>query len=196
METIANGIFERFRGIAPEADLAQARIQVRREGQRLIFMMGEGYMQRARLTARAAGTAGIVAGLALTKLSLLWGLVLVVSGACLLALEPRLIRQEHLLDLDCEGERLIIKQPAAGAGTTICIEQIAELRGVYETQGWDGRSVIYAMLTDGTEAPVLVFPGTDEPLAECACRTLGLLLDLTATYAGPFGGLKTCYERR
>jgi hypothetical protein len=195
MEITADDILQRYRSMAPETGLAQARIHIVCDGPRLIYYTGEGYLRRSRLTARVAGAAAIVAGLALTTQSL-WGLALAAAGIGLLALAPRLILPARLLELDADGGRLLITQPAAGAGVSLCLEQITALRGVYETQGWDPRSVIYARLTNGTEVSILVFPGTDEPLAEYACRSLGLLLDLNATYAGPFGDAKTCYERR
>jgi hypothetical protein len=195
MEITGDEILNRFMSIAPENGLARARLHIEHDGTHLIFFTGASDIQRTRLLTRIGGLLGIAAGLALATRSP-WGLAVAAAGALSAVYGPRLIRPVRLLEVDSEQERLLVVQPAAGAGARICIKQIAELRGVYETQGWDPRSVIYAVLLDGTQVPVLIFPGTDEPLAEYACRTLGLLLDLTATYAGPFGGIKICYERR
>jgi hypothetical protein len=96
-------------------------------------------------------------------------------------------------EVDAARRLLVVCQYAAATGTTLRIEQVWEIRGAYETQGWDPRSVLYAVMEDATEVAVLILPGTDEVLAEYACRTLGCLLDRPATYAGPFGGVRACY---
>lgn len=195
MEITADSIWTRFARIAPEAGADQAPILVRRDGDRLLFFSGARYVARSRLLARMVGVFAVPVGLALTQVTA-WGWALAALGLPIFIFAPRLIRAGRLLEIDGERGELIVTQPAAGAGVTVPIAQVTELRGVYETQGWDPRSVLYAALADGTQIAILVFAGTDEALAEYACRTVGLLLNCTAAYAGPFGGVKVCYERR
>jgi hypothetical protein len=195
MDFTGNSLFNRFSRIAPEVETERALIHIQREGDRLLFSTGQRYVRQSRLFACVGGVLSVPAGIALAQ-NTPWGWVLVVLGVLVFALVPRLIRPTRLLEIDGERGQVLVEQGAAGAGTVLDIAQITELRGIYETQGWDPRSVLYAVAADGTQTPILVFQGTDEPLAEYACRTLGMLLNRTATYAGPFGGIKMCYQGR
>jgi hypothetical protein len=195
MDITGNSLFNRFACIAPEVEAEQALIHIQRAGDRLLFSTGQRYIRQTRLFARVVGALGVPAGIALAQ-STPWGWALVALGVLVCAFIPRMICPSALLEIDGQRGQVLVAQGSAGAGTVLDIARITELRGSYETQGWDPRSVLYAALEDGTQTPILVFQGTDEPLAEYACRTIGLLLNRTATYAGPFGGVKICYERR
>lgn len=192
MEMMANVVLNRYSGIAPEVEADGALMQVQRVGDTLVFSMGQCYVRKSCLQARLAGGAGVVVGLMLAQSSL-WGWALAILGLLAFVFLPRLIRPARLLEIDGEQGVVRVVQPAVGAGTVVSIVHIVALNGVYETQGWDPRSVIFALLDDGTTAPLLVLSGTDEALAEYTCRTLGLLLNRTATYIGPFDTTKTCY---
>ncbi len=170
-----------------------ALLQIERNGDRLRFLTGTRSLRQSRLLARILGVLGLVAGLALTQISPS-GWALAVLGVLTFFIIPGRLRPTRLLEIDAAHGNLLVTQSAAGAGGTISLAQIASIRGAYDTQGWDPFSTLYAVLQDGQEVPVLVFRGTNEPLAEYTCRILGFLLDRPATYAGPFGGIKTCYQ--
>jgi hypothetical protein len=194
MDTLlkANPIFGRFTHVVSDMNDPRAWLRAQRDGERLLLLTGARSLRRSRMLARSAGLAGILAGLAFVTVSP-WGWMLAALGVLTFFVLPSFVRAVTLLEVDGARELVVVAQRAAGPGALVPIGQIIEIRGVYETQGWDSRSAVYAVLRSGIDAPLLIFSGTDEPLAEYACRTIGALLDRPATYAGPFGGVKTCY---
>jgi hypothetical protein len=165
-------------------------IQVREEGGRVLLYTGTNPLHRARLLVRGAcGLAGL-AGLGLAAYST-WALLLAAAGLVSFLVLPGRLRQRRLLELDT-ARGVLQPQPPDGPAE-IPVSAIRALRGAYQTQGWDPWSAVHALLEDGAEVPVLTLPGTDEALAECACRRLGTLLGCPAVYTGSEGRQKTCY---
>lgn len=189
----AEDILTRYDRRASELGNSEALLYITREGDRLLIQTGTRSIRQSRLLTRIGGLVLALAGIALAGVSL-WFLALTVVGALVSLLVPGLFRTTTLLIVDAPRGQLVIAQYAAGAGTELPCAQITGIRGVYETQGWDPRSVLYVGQESGVDLPVLIFRGTDEPLAEYACQTLGYLLECPATYAGPFGESKICYQ--
>jgi hypothetical protein len=167
-----------------------AWVDVHRVGERLLFQTAARILTRSRRLARAGAALGGFAGLALLPFSP-WGALLAAAGLAAFLAAPALFRARPLLEIDAaadgDGARFVVRQSAAEAGRTVPLAAVAEIRGVYEIHGWDGRSVIAALLIDGSEVPLLILPGTDERRAADLCRILGFLSGRPATYAGPFG---------
>jgi hypothetical protein len=182
----ADTILARFAEIAADLESPKAPIQVERDGDRLRARSGLGAVQKTRWLARLVSVACLVIGAGLARFSP-WAWALAALGAAGLVLAPRLVRQTELFEIDAAAGVL------TGAEAAIPIARIAAIRGSYTTQGWDPFSAIQAELDDGSQVPVLSLSGTDEAQAEFACRLLGQLLNRPATYAGPFGGVKTCH---
>jgi hypothetical protein len=156
-------------------------LQVTREGERVVIATGARAVNRARLLARIVGALVAVAGLALTPLAI-WYLALTPLGCLIALVVPGRLNSARLLEIDNEQGAVI----ACETGAQIPLAAITSIRGAYETQGWDPRSVLYAV-HGADETAAIILRGTDETLAETACRTLGVLLN-------PFGEMKTCYN--
>jgi hypothetical protein len=197
METVirTNPLFARFTRIAAEINEPTAWMSAQRDGERLLLLTGPRMMRRTRHFGRLAGVVCMIAGAAIATATP-WGWPVAAAGVLGFIILPRLVRTTTLLEIDGAREMLIVRMPAAGAGVLVPIAPIAEIRGLYETQGWDSRSAVYAALHGGEVTPLLAFSGTDEHLAEYACRMIGALIDRTATYEGPFGAVKTCYAQQ
>ncbi|MFN3651442.1 MAG: hypothetical protein ACK47B_17845 [Armatimonadota bacterium] len=184
-------VWERYRAAEAELNSPAAPLLVRDEGLRLVFWTGTAYVRRTRILVRAGGMLALAAGATAGALFSPWGWLAAPVGLLLAALAPGQIRAARLLEIDTAAGRLT--PTALAPELSLPLDRAARLRGVYETQGWDPRTVIDLVFADGTTVPVLIFPGTDERLAEYACRTLGQLLGCPATYKGPFGGETSCY---
>ena len=190
MET-AN-ILDAYSRTAPELSRSADRLEVRSEGGRILLYTGEGTVRQSRNYARGVGALAVAGGIALLWFSI-WGLIVIAFGLVVVVVVPRTIRATKLVEIDTEGNQFIVVQSTVGAGSTLSLERIQSIRGAYDTKGWDGFSVVYAVGDDGSETPILMLLGTDERLAEIACRTLGVLLDRPAAYAGPFGSFSVCF---
>jgi hypothetical protein len=166
-------------------------LSVLREDHSLVIATGDALLRRQRLTARALVALGAVAALATVQFTPL-AFVLFLGGIAVAVFLPGLYRHAKLLEIDlAEG---CIRHLQASGGRAIPTAAIRSIEGRYETQGWEGRSVIYAIDDAGRETPLFHFSGTDERLSECGCRVVGQLLDLPATYAGPFGTVAVCND--
>lgn len=183
-----DGVLQR---VAPSdrEGLPAALLQVRRHGDRVELLSSDQAVRRRRAWIRAGSLAAVVAGAALTAVSG-WAWLIALMAAVAFVAVPARIHVTTLLQLDTASGEL----SAPNTGARLPLQQITAIQGIYETYGWDGRSALYAVLADSTRVLILVFSGTNEKLAEAACRILGTLLDCPATYAGPFGGVKTCHE--
>ena len=168
------------------------RLAVARDGDRLVLQTGPGAVRQARRRVQTAGAVAALAGLALAWLNP-WAPTFTALALLTLVLVHTRLRAVPLVTLDPQQGVLTVCQRAAGAGVSVALSEIAAVRGAYETQGWEPRSVIAVECRDAPPVPV-VLPGTDEALAEEACRTLGTLLGCPAAYAGPFGGVTTWPE--
>jgi len=183
--------------VVPDPRLAAAAadpagpLAIRRVGERLLLETSEASLHRARRQVRAGSLLATASGLIAAALTP-WGWLLTAAGLAALWIAPRHQRPRRLLEID--PDRACIR-PGPGSGNVepVPLASVRAIRGAYETQGWDPRSVIWVLGEDGQETPVLALPGTDEALAVEACRLLGLLLDCPATYAGPFGAPTTCH---
>lgn len=167
-------------------------LDIKTAGSQLILYTGQGALQRSRSYALGIGVLTLIAGLALMWFSA-WGVTVIAFGLILTTVVPRLIRAAKLLEIDKEQRQLTVVQSVVGVDRTLALDTILGIRGVYETKGWDGYSVMYAVGADHSETPIMVLTGTDERFAETVCRTLGSLLEIPATYAGPFGNFSTCF---
>lgn len=193
-ESRGSDIFSRFSRLEGDIDCRQAaRLCVHRDGDRLLFQTGEKSVRKSRLLARLMGAACMAVGIVSTHMTV-WGWLLLILGALAFFVLPLLARTAVYLEISAAEEpgQIRVFPHVACPGIVLPLTQVSAIRGIYETQGWDPRSVLFAVLADGSEVPLLTLPGTDEALAEHACRTLGLLLDCPSTYTGPFGGVKTC----
>jgi hypothetical protein len=183
----------RFDCIAASRDHTHPRLEWHRDGFRIVCRTSDRYVQTRRLFVQLFGIAIIVVGLALINTSR-WGIALVVARFAVFALVPRFVRVSDLLLIDASAGEIVVLQRAATTGAHFPITDVQSIEGVYSIQGWDGDSTIYAVRSDETRSPILVFPGTNEALARCACRTLGALLDCPATYTGAFDDATVCYQ--
>ena len=170
----------------------RTRLQGVWEGDFLRIYTGSYYLQRWRWLARTVGLLCIIAGAALVGLSP-WTLALAVPGLLILLLVPLYLHPSLLLEIDGARDLLIPVQPTLGTNVPVPLDLVCSIRGAYDTKGWDSFSILYAVLDDGTEIPLMMLLGTDESLVENACRLLGRMLDCPATYTGPFGHTTTCY---
>jgi hypothetical protein len=166
---------------------------IEEEGNRSCLRTSEALVARRRRNARILAALCALAGVALAALSP-WFLALVALGLLGLAVAPRLFAPVELLEIDRSRDRLVPLQRSVGHGRPVAISGLRKVTGVYEVYGWDPRSTIYAVLANDERIALLAFPGTDEALAEEACRLLGRYLDSEATYAGPYGAPKTCFS--
>jgi hypothetical protein len=177
--------------IERELDLAE-RLEVKSDGSRLLVRTGKATVQRSQSYALGVGAMTAILGIAMLTASA-WGWLLVAFGAVICAVVPQFIRATDLFEIDIAAGSLVVPQSTDNKGIALPLEPITRIRAAYDTKGWDGFSTVYAVQEDGSETAVLMLPGTDETLAELTCRTLGLLLDCPATYAGPFGSMKNCF---
>lgn len=168
-------------------------LRIEREGDRLLVTTGDRVVRHSRRLIRAGGALASLAGAALLFYSA-WGWALLACGLATLLFAPRFAAYRRLLEIDTADATLILQPNTGVEGGTLPVAGICALRGVYETKGWDPYSVLYAEQRDGTQIPILLLMGGAETLASHACRTLGSLLDCPATYTGPFGDIKACYE--
>lgn len=171
--------------LAGKGSAAAGGLEWKGEGDRLYLGISEGEARRALLVARLGAGAVVVLGVALSAVTP-WGWLLVAGGLVAGFALPHLFRSEALLLAEPEAGRLTPLQPELAGQTLACTDAL-EVRGAYETQGWDARSVIRVVLADGTETPVLILPGADERKAEAACRLLAELLACPAVYTGAMG---------
>ena len=166
---------------------------IKGEGDRLRLRTSELFVARRRRRFRGMAALAALAGVMLVALSP-WFLALVVLGVVGVVVAPRLFATAELLEIDRARGLLVTLQPGADRGRSVAVSDVKAVCGMYEVFGWDPRSTIYATLANGERAPLLVFAGTDEELAEEACRLLGRYLDAEATYAGPYGAPTVCFS--
>jgi len=167
-------------------------IAVEGEGDRLRLRTSQSFVARRLLHFRLACAARACVGLALVVYTP-WALVLTALGLAGLPLAPRFFKTSDLVDVDRAADRISPLQTLVGVGRAVPASHVRSVRGVYEVYGWDPRSTVYVELEDGERNAVLVFVGTDEELARDACQALGKVLDVEATYAGPYGAPKVCF---
>lgn len=168
------------------------RLEVRADPGRVSLYTGQATVRQSQNYARIVGALAAAVGIALLWYTM-WGAAVIAFGLLAVAVVPRYLRPAELVAIDTVANQLVVVQPIVGAGTTVPLDRIQSIRGAYDTKGWDGFSVLYAVEGHGSEVPVMMLLGTDERLAEAACHTLGELLNKPATYSGPFGGFSVCY---
>lgn len=153
------------------------------DGGRALVRTSERFVRRKRRTIRlaGAGTAVVSAGLAFV---FPWALGLAAFGVAAVLAAPRLARPTVILEVD----------ESAGRLGGVSIADVREIRGAYEVHGWNPYSTIYAVLADGSEAPIAVLSGADETLPEEACRLAGRLAGRPAVYAGQYGEPRRCFD--
>jgi hypothetical protein len=166
---------------------------VENDGDRLRIRTSEAYVARRRRYFRGSMIVCALAGLALVALSP-WFLALAAAALAGFAVAPRLFTTKGLLEIDRARACLVPLQASAGRGRSVPVGQLTKVSGVYEVYGWDPRSTIYAILANEQRVPILVFTGTNEALAEEACRLVGELLNSEATYSGPYGAPRVCFR--
>ncbi len=160
-------------------------VEFRRGDRRTVVLTSAAALLRTRRTTQAAGVlvslAAIVGGW--------WHPAVWLAapiGFLVAAYLPGRLRQEMLLLLD--STQGIMRSSQHGTdGQAIPLSEVTCLRGAYETQGWDGRSVVFAVDAEGGQHPILALPGTDEAAAARICALLGALTQKPASYTGPFG---------
>lgn len=166
---------------------ADSWLSVEEEGERVRLRTGARYVGRRRLALRVWSGVAVAAGLALAVLSP-WTVALAALGLAGLAAAPRLFGAADLLEVDRAAGRI------TGPGGAADLSRVEAIRGVNEINGWTPRDAIYAVLDGGEQVPILLLGGTNEPMAEEICRTLGRLSGRPATYAGPFEAPKVCFD--
>jgi hypothetical protein len=181
-----NDLAARCNGWENSTENSPELLQIVQSGEYIEFSTGRRYLRRTR----AAGFLCAVAGAAWTWFTF-WAWPVVILGIVVARYAPNAVRPVCLLRMSTEDGLLA---ECAASGTAVAGRPLIAIRGRYETQGWDPRSVIYALIEEGYEIPILIFGGTDEPLAEYACRALGFLLVVPATYSGTEGVHKSCFE--
>src|SRR5205823_1729740 len=129
------------------------KLELKPEPGRLSLYTSQATVRRSQNHARMVGVLSMVAGSALLWHSIL-GWIVIAFGIIAFAAAPRCLRAEKLLELDTVENTLIPAQSAAGARVAVPVDHIRYIRGVYDTKGWDGFSVVYAVETDGTQTPV------------------------------------------
>ncbi|HLJ56891.1 MAG TPA: hypothetical protein VKT77_17760 [Chthonomonadaceae bacterium] len=165
------------------------QIEVRRDGSRLALFTGPAAVNRSRVYTRAVGVIAAAGGIFLLHYSG-WFLPLIAFGVAVALFAGKLVNARRLVEIDTA-----VRSHAEGSqrGPGLDVEQVRAVRGVYDTKGWDGFTTVSAEQDDGMDVPLVILMGTDEQLAECLCRTPGLLFDCPSTCAGPFGSSKSCY---
>lgn len=109
-------------------------------------------------------------------------LLLIGIGIAVAAIGPARVERKVLFRVIREPEECLITPLA-----NVMVRSIVSIEGRYETSGWDSRTGIVALLTNGESVSVLDLPGTDESLAQAACEVLSRLCRCNAECTGPFG---------
>jgi hypothetical protein len=176
--------------VQPELINPSGRLDLRRDRERICLFTGARSVRQSQRMARVAGILVMVTGAWYMTVTP-WSAALVGLGLIVLIAGPHRIRPEMLLEVDLGADQLVLTQDVVVAGERVEIQGVQAIHGRYATKGWDGYSLIHAVTRDGSELPLVMLRGTDEQLAEEVCRTLGALLGLPASYAGPFGTVRS-----
>lgn len=129
------------------------------------------------VVATAAGLAG---------LAVPWLWLAVLPGLALARFGGLLVRPRRVatVRVGSDGWELRTDDAVVVAPPPVRIE------GRYETQGWDGRSVISAVDADGRVTTILTLTGTDPAHASAVCRLLADAARSGWRYEGPFGEVR------
>ncbi len=167
-------------------------IRIIQSGDRISFTPDEALLRRAVVNARFAFSALALVSLFVAMWFPVALLLTFIAAFCAWKLPMRIMAHE-MVAIDSSRNVILVTQKGINPGTEISVDYIASLRGVYETQGWDSRSVVMAAMSSGGDVPIVFLTGTDEAEAEYVCHALGRILDKPASYTGPFGEKKCCY---
>jgi hypothetical protein len=171
--------------IGGAGDSRRGLVDLHVDGTRVVLRTSERVVRRARARSMAGGVLAALAGCGLLYLSVWYG-ALIVAGIAWSALAPRRIRPLDLTVIDTDADCVI-------GSNTVPVGSIASIRGAFETRGWDGFSVISAILHDESSVPLLMLLGADDRLAEAVCSTLGAAVDRPAEYVGSSGTRVACH---
>jgi hypothetical protein len=160
-------------------------LQLNGEGSRVLLELAQASQQRWKWLRPALGFVLVIASAATLPVTP-WAWLGIGVGLALALLEAGRPPLGTLIRVDLDSLQLTPLQPEL-AGTCVPISEVREIRGEYETQGWDGRSVYFASMANGADRPILILRGTDDARAEAAGRVLGVLLDCPAHYVGSLG---------
>jgi hypothetical protein len=174
---------------------ADERLEVRSAPGRLWIETGRATVRRSQQSACLFGALVAVSGIALLWYSI-WGLTVLALGLVTAFMVPRYLRPVRLLEIDTAARQLNVIQSPLGAGASLPLDRIQHIRGEYDTKGWSGFSVLYAVDSEEMETAILVLLGTDDQLAETACKVLSALLTKPSSYSGSFGRATVCFEPR
>lgn len=165
-------------------------VDVARDGDEIVISTGEGFTRRTRRSIRAACMLAAAGGLGLLAVSM-WGLALAVLAIVAMYVAPRLIRGSQLLRVNPANHTALTLQAGATL-KSIDLAGVAYIAGMYETQGWDPRIVIYFVRREGGRDEGIIFAGANETAARCCCGVLAQLLGLPATYTNQYDATVSC----
>jgi hypothetical protein len=137
--------------------------------------------ERRRNQLRWLGTLLAVAGLALSPFH--WGLLaLAPLGLAAALLGPSYVKQSELFRVQRgPGDRLL------SGSANLQVSCIDAFSSRYETNGWEGRTCVFAQLTTGEECLLLEIGGTDDTCVKAVCEALARLCNCPVENIGPFG---------
>lgn len=184
-------LLRRFDDVQQRVGNPQPRFELHHDTHFVVFRTGTRHVRTWRLVLSLGGMVALLAGIQVLSYSAVaYTLILLGIGAA--AFSPVLVRPKHLLKIDPEAGTLSAFPAAPGEASSLSLDAIASIEGVYEITGWEGRSVVYAIMRDGERRSLVSFTGTNEALTFYACQALGYLLDCPATYTGAFDGPVLC----
>lgn len=185
---MAKTVVDRWREWQSNGNAQERWLNTSTAGDRIVVSTGKSYTSQRRIaalmTAAGCAAAGVVFAFMVP-----WASAAAIVGIAGSLIAFKRIRPRPLLEIDSARRIVVIPD-----SKTVDGETLIAVAGRYETQGWDPRSVIVGIERDGSERQLAVFTGTDERLAEYACRVLGMLLDVPSTYRGTEGRTVTCYQ--
>jgi hypothetical protein len=178
---------------AISAHLDKGSIEICREGNRIFLKTSQESVRHSRRNLQIGFLAVAMLFVALAFASPFFLIGAATAIFCLFAV-PLVVKTAVLIEIDAGNGEVILRQDAVEVGLAIPAARIKTIEGIYETQGWEPRNVIYATLVTGKTLPVMVLSGTDEHFTEDACRVLGVLLCCPATYTGAYSSIKICFD--
>jgi len=169
-------------------------LEVEQAGEHVTLRTSAAYAGRLRWSVRTVGALAAAGLIGLVAAGISGGLGTVVHSlvpaASLLAIAaiavsvfgPMFIRQRELLTIDVVSGRLRFARGQAD----IVVADVASIVGVYETQGWDGRNVLYFVDIAGERRPGIILASNEEAVAQACCEVLTKVLGVPSSYTNQY----------
>jgi|SRR3569833_2929529 len=165
---------------------ASGSIDITRDGGLVSLRTGASHTRRLQWAVRVVSTiiaVGLVCLAWFTDRTLLpVGIAFAIAAMAAAVAVPKLVQQRELLAIDTDLGKVIFSQ----SNRTIDIADIASIDGVYETQGWDGRNVLYFVDVNRKRLVGVVLASNEELIAQACCEALTRLLNVPSSYTNQY----------